>query len=108
MNTIKLATFITLTSLSLIACKENPHDDDSTSTIRVGNNLEVDSATAHANNSYDSIKTKPGNHSDSVTHPDNNNMGANNVNSGTKGNDNVKPAGQNSNINTNRDRRNPK
>ncbi|HKC67274.1 MAG TPA: hypothetical protein VKG26_03535 [Bacteroidia bacterium] len=34
--------------------------------------------------------------------------GSNNVNSGTKGNDNVKASGSNSHINTNDDKRSPK
>jgi len=96
-----------LTVWIFIACQEHPHDEDPASTITPGNNLEVDSATAHANNSTDTSKTKGGN-MDSAAYPNNKNMGANNVNTGTKGNDNVKPSGSNSKINTNNDKRNPK
>jgi hypothetical protein len=55
MKTIKLLSIISLSYLStiLISCTENPRDEDPASTITPGQNLHVDSLTAHANNSTD-------------------------------------------------------
>ncbi len=49
-------------------CTENPKNNDVTSTITPGNELEVDSATAHKNNT------------DSVTQVKNNRMDSSHVN----------------------------
>ncbi len=108
MKTITKVAYVSLISLfGFSSCTENPHDNDPTSTITPGNKLEVDSATAHTNNSFDA-KTNARDKTDSSSNSNNHNSGSNNLNSGTKGNDNVKPAGSNSNINTNDNQKNPK
>ena len=94
MNAIRFSAYVALISLcGFTSCTENPHDNDPTSTITPGNKLEVDSATAHSNNSFEEAKTKTGSNTDNSVNSDNHNSGSNNVSSGTKENDNVKPKG---------------
>ena len=104
-----LKPFLYISALSawiFIACQEHPHDNDPASTITPGSNLDVDSATAHANNSFDTTKATKG--ADSTAYSTNKNISSNNVNTGTKGNDNIEPAGSNTQVNTNDDKQNPR
>lgn len=52
MKELKLLSIVNLFFLLIIfaACTENLRNDDPASTITPGNNLAVDSVTAHANN----------------------------------------------------------